>query len=347
MYFRKHYNIIGREIIYNHHSTLANHTISLIIYFLFFLLPATTTGCSDNAPTEGSSICTISHCKNAGVYSAQGSALDILIFEDDRLRRLDAYMRIEDYVSGIVTPSSTGGEKIYFICINSGKDKYGWADICSYSSLGKITFDLENEDRDALVMTGEHRGIAGIDIETLSLKPIASSVQIGSLRCDLSGTPYAGKRIKDVRAYLTNVNATCSLTGVPSKGQTRLINQEMLCEYDLKYFKDRTLIVQEIAAELGKTALRTEKSFLCYPNYGDRTRSTRLVIEGKIEGIVYYWPIEICPDEGIGRNMSYNLGITIRRRGTTDPNCLVDPTAVDLNLKTKPWMEKEEYQIRF
>ena len=114
---------------------------------------------------------------------------------------------------------------------------------------------------------------------------------------------------------------------------------------DVKMFDDSSMIVQEIAPEIGSKGKGCSKCFLCYPHRG--SNNTRLVIEGKIGGNTYYWPIEVCPEDGINRNSRYSFDITIRRKGTTDPDCLIEEAAADIDLEIKRWIEKEDYQVIF
>jgi hypothetical protein len=278
--------------------------------------------------------------------TAAGSTLDILIFEDDRLRRLDSYQRFEGFTGNSVAPASTGGDKIFLLCMNAQRNRYDWADISSYSSLDKICCDLEKERRERPVMTGECRGRAGEEITIDGMTPLRSEVTIERLRRDFSGTPYEREGITEVKAYLTNVNASCPLSAKGHTGTSRLINAGMYNPHDAKAFKDPSMVMQEISREIEFNEAKTEKSFICYPNQNDRSRSTRLVIEGKIGSETYYWPIEVG-DGSVERNSIYKYDILIRRKGTTDPDRIIDPVALDITLNIKPWTEKEEYQVGF
>jgi len=313
---------------------------------ILFLLPAMTIGCSSGVLSFDSDAVRVSAFKSPYTSSFSESTLDILTFEDDRLRRLDSYWRIEGFNGNTIWPASTGGEKIFFMCMNSQRDRYEWADIRSYSSLGNICCNLEEEDRDSPAMTGECRSAAGCPASDICLTPLVSEVYIGSLKCDFSGTPYSGKKITDVRIYLTNVNASCPLLDDGSGKGIRLINAGMLNEDDVRKFSHRDMIVQELAKELGTKAVKASKGLLCYPYRGDPSRSTRLVVEGKIDGQTYFWPTEVC-SEGISRNHRYIFRINIRRKGTSDPDNLIERPEIEFETTIKPWMEKEEYTVGF
>ena len=276
-----------------------------------------------------------------------GSTLDIFAFNDDRLRRLDSYQRVDDFKGKTAYAESTSGSKIFFFCLSSGRGKYEWADMNSYSSLSKIHIDLENETRESLTRTGECR-IADMESgKEVSLKPLVAQVGINRISCDFSGTPYAGKNLTNVRAYLTNINGTCSIIGSGTLGVERIINQGMLKADELKAFREQDLIFAEVSENLGSAPLSPGISFLCFPNPGNDpigSPCTRLVIEGKIDGMTYWWPINV---KGIERNCSYTFDIVIRRKGTSDPDTPIDLEDCTFQYDIKPWEEKKEYGIRF
>lgn len=282
------------------------------------------------------------------ISSAEGSTLDIFTFRDDRLRRLDSYQRIEGFSDDTAYAESTVGRKIFFFCLSTGLDIFEWADMNSYFSLGKVRFDLEDETRGSLTKTGECRATAGESGKEVVLKPLVAAVRIDRISCDFSGTPYAGEAVTDVRAYLTNVNATYGLTDSASYDPERLINQGMLNTDDLKAFRESDMVLAELSERLGTATLQPEAEFLCFPNQGDGNSigspHTRLVIEGKIDGITYYWPISI---KGIERACRYSYDILIRRKGTSDPDIPIELEECEIQFDIRPWKEIEEYGVRF
>jgi len=353
MYFKK-YGKIGREAIHTMHISLANqihlflsHVIlswvrSTDIFLL--LLPTIALGCTQDVhPSDlkqGSCIFTPINLYSSvlPVSKSHGGTLDILTFENDRLRRLDTYQRLDDFEGTAVHPASTGGEKVFFLCFNSNISRYEWSSIYSYGSLSKSLCNLEDESISSPTMTGECICKAGEDT-SVEVRPLACQIHLETIRCDFSGTPYQSEKVKEAKVYLTNVNASCSLTG-GSGSNTRIINPGMLNPHDVKGFKDRSIIVHEMKETIGTRLLKPACTFLCYPidNF------TRLVIEGKIGSDIYYWPIGLgTPDRG--KRYSYN--ILIRRKGVSDPDTVIDPADLEFNFRIKPWTEKEEYQVLF
>lgn len=341
-----------------HISLLIYH--SLWITFAHFwvisiiLLPA---GCSQDVLPEMTSSETVTPIRLSGdISSESGSTLDILSFENDRLRRLDSYQRIEHFKGDSVHIGSTGGEKIFFFCMGSRMGRYSWADISSYAALKKIRCNLEEETVESPVMTGECRFKAGESGCEVAMKALTCQIVIKSLSCDFSGTPYAGEKLHSVRAYLTNVNASCSLIPTGHSGPERIINPGMLHSEDVRRFKREDTIYAELCNELGSVPVGMPRPFLCYENIGNEnvigSPATRLVIEGSIAGMTYYWPIDInrnAPESerGVRQGCRYCFDILIRRKGSTDPDRPIGLSDNEIKLEILSWKEKEDYQVIF
>ena len=316
---------------------------------LFLSAPAIIIGCSKSVFPPAESVSHNHSCTKSVSLSelGYGSTLDILAFNDDRLQRLDSYQRIEDFDGTAAFTESTGGKKIFFLYSGTQKDRYSWAEICSFSSLRRITCDLEKESRGRASMAGLCKCEAGRLAAELEMIPLTCQVAVQSLECNFSGKPYAGQTIRNVKVYLINANAVSSIVPNSAERPTRLINAGMLNESDVKAFYDRSIIVQELKEEVSATALHPDISLLCYPNSEDRSRSTRLVIEGEVEGNRYYWPIEVNDGLRPERGHRYTYRITIRGKGVCDPESILEPTVADIQFDIEQWQEKEEYQVGF
>ena len=353
MYFKK-YGKIGREAIHTLHISLANQIHLLLSHVILswvrptdiflLLLPTIALGCTPGVPPSDlkPDSCNVTQIMISSTFlpvsKSDGGTLDILAFENDRLRRLDTYQRLDDFEGTAVHPASTGGEKVFFLCFNSNISRYDWSSIYSYSSLSKSLCDLENESISCPTMTGECICKAGEEASA-EVRPLSCQVHLETIRCDFSGTPYSSEKVKEAKVYLTNVNASCSLTGGPGSN-TRIINPGMLNTHDVKGFKDRSIIMHEMKEIIGDKLLRPGCTFLCYP----LDKGTRLVIEGKIGSDIYYWPIGL---ETLERGKRYSYNILIRRKGVSDPDTVIDPADLEFNFSIKPWTEKEEYQVLF
>ena len=328
---------------------LSNLSMPRLSGCLHIILPALLYGCSGEIRPMPS----IKHCTTTLKFkvSRSESTLDIFTFEDDRLRHLDAYQRLDHMNSETIPVSSTGGNKIFFLCINSQKNRYDWGMISSYSTLQNVFCDLEYESLEKRTMTSEIHTIAGKSICIAETLPLTSEIVVEKIGCDFSGTPYSQSVIQDLKIYLTNVCASCPIIYNEEYKPNRIINTGGFNQTDISTFRSPDIIFRSLTEQLGMSSICPGISLLCYPTPAQEespgSPHTRLVLEGKIDSQIYYWPITIAPGSGIGRGNRYVYDILIRRKGVTDPDTPIDIKSIDIQLKTKPWIEKEDYSVSF
>ena len=357
--FSNEYERIGRNIFLHFFFSiriilkmiLSNPSLPRLSGCLLVIVPALLYGCSEEIPQHELLSTMLTKASINSSATAKESTLDIFTFEDDRLRHLDAYQRIEYVNSGVIGISSTGGDKIFFFCLNGQRDRYEWGMISSYYSLLDIFCDLEKETCTRRTMTGEIHATAGGRIQYAAVSPLSSEVVIKALACDFSGTPYSGSAITDVKVYLINICASCPLLYTNEYKPTRIINTGSLNMSDIRSFSDPRTIISEVTGRLSTETIYPAISLLCYPNpaieESPGSPHTRLVIEGKIDSHTYYWPITINKGTGVERGKRYTYDILIRRKGVSDPDTPIDDASMDIKLKIKPWTEKEEYSVGF
>ena len=341
--------------------SLFTQTISMIrsnlhmtpgLGYLLTMVPAMICGCSGEklhkAPGSQNNVILSSSSIHK---TAEGSSLDIFAFDNDRLKRLDSYQRIEDFTGNNAVISSTGGEKILFLCADGQRNRYEWSDISSFHSLKDIDCNLEYETHDRRVMTGESAAVAGDGTVVVELEPLSCEIVLKAVRCDFSGTPYAESVIRNVKAYITNVNASCPLLYTEGSRATRIINMGMLNPSDLRLFKSKEIVMQDISPVVGRTTIYPDARFLCYPNTPEEDSPgspfTRLVIEGKIGSHTCYWPITVNAPEGVIRGSRYVYDIFIRRKGVTDPDIPIEPTSMEIKMNIRKWNDIDEYSVGF
>ena len=289
---------------------------------------------------------------NDDVKSAEVESLDIFAFDIGDTMHLDSYQHIDDYDTSDISIRSQSGRKHIFICANGQRSIYDWAGINSMESIDKIYVDLRKERRDALCATAEGIVTAGDGkVYKMELKKIASEIVLNSIKCDFSGKSYEGESLTDVRVYLTNVNAECRLTadghilpsGMINSGGPDLDDIESLAESDMLYRK--------IDRPVGNRRINVDISLICYPNTstieGPGTAFSRLVIEGKIEGETFWWPINInrekdADEPGVHRNSRYIYDVTITRKGTKDPDTVIDTESAEISMRISSWNKKDE-----
>lgn len=337
-------------------STLAEHIGSLSFHgqTLLVCLPAFIIGCKgpmEDASEEIST--TIRVMKGANEVLTDPYVIDIFVFNDNQMQRLDSYQRSKITTCSTINAASSAGNKIITALANSRTEKYDWAWLNSRESLGNIRSDLEKEKRDSPVMSGECHSVAGKSAN-LYLQRLRSEVIVKSISCDFRDKPYSSSVISNAKAYLTNVNAEASVFDEPPALPFRIINAGRLDENDIEGFEESDFIIHEFEQDIEFTRTYPGICFLCYPNEAETETPgspfTRLVIEGTIDGHLYYWPIDINRDEdgmGISRNSQYIYDIIITRTGTSDPDTPIKTEDAEIKLEVKEWSEREEYGVRF
>lgn len=361
-----------RERIYlKSHISLATSNLPVLgrIITLLHLVPAVLYGCSDAEHTVIEDIrreIDISLTKSQDVKGP----LDIFVFKDDRMQKLDCYLHLGDFSmwkGGVVTGS---GDRIISFVTGMVKEKEDWTGISSRAALEKVTVNLEEESRDAAIMSGETIVSGGADYAgtygearsgaDVELTPLSSRICLERLSCDFTGRPYSDNSISDVKVYLTNVNASCGILASGKISPSRIINQGRLSEEDMAGFKDKSLVYHQVTDPVEKEGRWTPIDFLCYPNNAPEespgTPFTRLVIEGRVDGKTFYWPVDInrnasdgtdSEEQGICRGRRYTFDITITGKGVSDPDTPVSSEYIDINFKIKEWEEKEDCVILF
>lgn len=345
-----------RELIFLVFSVCSDHFLPFLgLHTLMNFLPAFLYGCTAPQampPPETETVTKVS----MEAVSGDMEEMDIFVFKDDRLQRLDCYQKVTAPASWNNEIVSGYGERIIAVFANSGKDVMDWAGISSLSYLSRQTVSLEEESLKHPFMSGTVKIAAGKEsrYNTLDIRPLLSIVELRSICCDFRGRPYAGEPLEDVRVYLTNVNAECRVLEESDILPSRILNAGRLREEDISSLKAPDLIVREIGQSIGTKPVYPGIQLICYPNNSATespgTPFTRLVIEGKVQGETFYWPLNINKDDGgygIGRNEKYIFDITITRKGTKDPDLPVSTEDIDIILNIGKWDEKEDCEVLF
>lgn len=348
----KRYGSFCREVLKTCISAYSNLVFSPFLGFitLLIVLPAFLYGCSAGPDTKAKAAIVrfaVRVAEDCGL-----GPLDVFVFRNDAMQSLDCYQKIGDVGLWDGNILSSEGERTVCICTNLNKGEE-WFSVSSRPYLDGIMVRLEDERRNMPFMYGEASGVAGSPLY-VDLRPHVSEIVLRSISCDFSGRPYAGERLKDVKVYLTNVSAECSMTSDSSMRPVRIINVGRLDEDDVSGFIEPDMIVQTIESEIGKTILRPDIRLRCYANASEEetpgTPYTRLVVEGKIGERIYYWPIDINREDGgdgVHADCRYVYDLKITRKGSDDPDIPVRAENVEIRFTIKPWEEKEESVVGF
>jgi len=326
----------------------------LVTLLILFLTPVLAGGCSrftqdDDCMYEDDMVYTKVDASAPG--DAVVRCIDIFFFNDDRLQRLDSYQRIESGNVKSATGASRVGKKILVVLANASENRFTWTDINSLSSLSQVTAELANENPAVPVMCGIMRLETGnVRSVAIPLEPLMSKVELVSIKADFSGRSYAGAKIENVKAYLTNVSGTCRLIPDSATVSGVILNSGRLSLSDMRLMAVPEMLMQQMSGPVGTSARNPGMEFCCYPSEspegGPGTPPTRLVVEGTIEGSTYYYPVDINRGtqlqgkEGIGRNNRYRISMDITRKGADTPDTAVDAATAEVHLEIVPWLMK-------
>lgn len=342
-----------RLFLYHKQLTLGTITTLLILPTLFSCKDPIGT---DPEITDGNEVTTKVTLDVLEDNSMTGP-IDIFTFDDDRAGHLDSYQRMDTFDGSSIGIRSQSGRKKVFICANLQRSIYDWTGINSIEALDEVYLELQKERRGSLYATAEGEVTAGSPVVShMEMRRMASEIVLQSIRCDFRGSAYEGEEITDVCAYLTNVNAQCPLTsdGHIVPGQT--VNSRKLDMDDVSCFAEPDMVYHKMDFNISGKPVEPGISFICYPNTsqkeGPGTPFTRLVIEGKIRGETFWWPIDINRSEGtenpgIQRNSRYVFNITISRKGMKDPDTAIGAEDADVLMSVKPWEDKDDNRVMF
>ena len=292
----------------------------------------------------------------------RGEVVDIFIYNTEN-HILDSYTRTKftDYFSEEAFFNSRDGRKIIVIIHNPQHSDYVWEDIKTLEAIKKLNMNLELEDSNHRTTYGIYESkVGGIIPNEIETSPLSASIQINSISCDFRNKVYNGSSLTDVKFYLINISSNCKLfetRGNPSS----MLNCGGLISSDLENMADPELIYKEYKGIISYNKVYPNVKLYCYPNQIEEesigTEFTKLVIEGKIDGTIYYYPIDINrgdftienSDDHIGVKKSYNytFDIVIKETGMDSPYKSINKEFVEFRSSIKEWDDQEEIIINY
>lgn len=311
---------------------------SLIVYTCAAVLPVLASSCSIAEQSPVSSAGPYNSVTSADIQRAGGVSINkgkaaVLVYNEKS--RLESYSNA-DLSSGKVTLASTGGRKTAVVVANIADTALRYEQIASLEALGKFKMDFTGENPEAPVARGTLAyDTSGADELCITLTPLLARVEIRIFSTDFSGKPYEGQKLEDAKAYLINLNAFCPLSGTPS--EVNGIVNEGCFDFITATAMEHTEMI--LSRRISGTVL------YCYPRPSYNGQAglgsciTRLVIEGKLDGHTYYYPITVGEDGLIESGKNYVYDILIKSKGTSDPDKEATPQMLDVKVYTKQWID--------
>lgn len=279
----------------------------------------------------------LEHRTKAGYEGyADISRLDVFVFEDDDLRRLDSYCRFDTPETPYLSITSGAGDKLVVVLANCGAKSFSSSEIRTYDALECIRWRLQDEDPARPVMSGECQISAGAGGYTpVQLTPLLANVRLDFVKVNFAGRGYRSSTLENACAYLTNISGSVEVLRQSGFRVTELENSGSLDRSYLSCMAHPEMIYRTVTPSHWSPV-----DLYCYPNDAADgmlgSPATRLVLQGDIDGQTYYYPIDINQEgfgysigpHGVSRNIRYSYSLLITRKGSLDPDTPVGPEEV-------------------
>ena len=255
----------------------------------------------------------------------------VFLFKEDGM--------IEDYVNqntSDITLDCTLGKKTIVVLVNAPSFGY----VMDLTTLAAQNSLLTDNEAGSFVMEGK----VSVDITSLNSISITvpvtrkvARIELSSLNVAIDMPQYSSKTFTVSSVYLINVSAE-----MPYFEQAAPIlwyNKTAYSSVD-----DNTLIYDDLGdfEITSETPYTTKNVFYCYPNnvtpdsFSETwsPRLTRLVVEAKLDGETYYYPITV---PNIKQNKRYEVNLIITRPGAKSPDYEVDKLVADFKVSVADW----------
>lgn len=282
------------------------------------------------------------------------NTLDILIFRNTDpsspdYQKLDTYRHFEQTDPDNIVISTTTGPKT--ICVIANDHSNTFDGVSDLRSFRELVTNLKDEQLRSFTMYGETDALLDITSEvSVSLKRHISKICVSSIKTLFDGTPYAGKELTDAKLYLLNVHGEKTIANNASSPATPLVlNEKKVDGNDVNSLSEAYMIYESLGENIDDTGTETPHYLYCYSNQtSDLERCTKVVLEGKLDGVTYYYPIPVNQENygylptnnhyGVAQNTFYSYGITITRPGSLDPNIPIVPGTLEILIDVMDWV---------
>ena len=255
---------------------------------------------------------------------------------------------------------ATTGERIFYVVANIHETSLSGINN-EEDFLTKLS-EIKSEIEGDFTMIGFVEKVLEVGDNTLNinLKRLVSRIIVSEIDADFTGTSYEGYSLSNVELFITNIQSQKYLKdGVTSPENCYIINRGDYIASDSPtsgIFYDK--ITQDVGT--GSNAHTTKHYFYAYENSvsdESQTPFTRLVLKGTINGLTYYWPININQEgfkgntttdhDGVRANTTYEYKIKITRPGSNSAEDVVQFSNYNLLLSIEPWEETDPVNTEF
>lgn len=316
--------------------------------------------------------------KKAGVYTKNSTngvngndandntinTLEIFLFKSNgALETYKKYTAEQITAAGGLTNleiKSTAGQKNIYVIANSKMDN--WTGYIDESYFLERACNLASENYQNFTMSGSTSAtISGAGSVEITISRLVARVVVTGISTAFTGTPYQGQELRDVKLYLANVHSSKNFMGTGFASPTILNNGG----YDASSNSGLTIsnmLYDVIMPSIDDdNAYTTDHYFYCYENQTSSETSslkfTRLILEAKLNGNKYYYPVDINQEGfgyvaanahyGVRRNTSYSFDFVITGPGVLDPSDKLISYTLTVNTSVSGWSGAQEYSVSF
>lgn len=246
-----------------------------------------------------------------------------------------------------LTLDCTSGSRNVYAIVNAAKDYT--ATVKDEASLKALNTDLKDNSANALFMSGSTSATLaeGACKVSVSVRRAAASIILNKISVDMDAAVYKGAGLFKVsRIYLVNVcgRTNFALSAKPSAVALDYWYAQLKEEADATKKK---LISDDLSTpvtiENGASSSK-KYTYYAYPNDCAHStsktfsqRATLLVVEAKLDGETYYYPLKFDSLESNKRYIISNL--TIHRPGSKSPYVPVLFSTASANISVAAWGE--------
>lgn len=324
----------------NHPSDItrvaANHA-SVIMLAAILQLPAFFSACTplrESAPARNGRQIYITWTNNP-----IQDTVDLFFFDTSGIQLLDAYQRVRNAEGKSVAGLSRSGVKrlVALRGLSSGADQ--WYRVRTYADLSKTSFLLEKDSPQDPLLWGEALVEDASSREvSLALSPLLTRIHLRSVSCDFSTQPYSDFCFFNKHLYLTYAGAECRPLGAGDFPEPlSWLNPGFLDSAEVRRLPHPEMLWQEGLGVIGPERIYPGRDFYCYPG-----RQTCLVLEGTVGADVCYYPI---PLRGLRPGQTYELDLTLQRKGAPDSDTPVESGTVVAETLTVPWARGQTQEV--
>lgn len=262
------------------------------------------------------------------------SSYQIFVYSNDD-GMLEAYMAVSGGTSAARVQCTTGSKEIVVLA-NAPDLKT----MTSLSQLKETRSRLEHNGVGNLVMEGSKTVVltASSTVE-IPLKRLVAKVRLKNVTLDFDSESYAAMDFEITSVYLINVPADRKyLTLASDSPAPAEWYNKLKYESDSRY----DALLKDVVNSGPIDSYDREHVFYTYPNpcvnddYSDvwSERPTRLVVEARLGGMPYYYPISLPV---LKQNTVYDVSLTVTRPGKTEVNDEMQKYEETFNIKVLDW----------